>query len=133
MTLIVSTDSVPNIKATSVEVGFKWEQPWQENHHSTEAIVNTQHLKSVLRLICFISPPLPAKYEEQRNKIVRWEKMTIGQSKEVGGIRYWNDELSTVAISLDNITYDAIGSYTCSYGQLSKAISVNGMLWESVS
>ena len=59
--------------------------------------------------------------------------MTIGHSKEVDGIRYWNDELSTVAISLDNITYDAIGSYTCSYGQLSKAISVNGMLWESVS
>ncbi|KAK3714404.1 hypothetical protein QZH41_020656, partial [Actinostola sp. cb2023] len=120
----VSTDSLPVIDATSVEVGFLWEHPRQENHHSAEVVINTQHLKSVLRLICFISPPLPDKYEDQKNAIVRWDKVTTRRAKPVDGIRFWADDRATMAISLDNVTYDIIGTYTCSYGQLSKSISV---------
>ncbi|KAK3742226.1 hypothetical protein QZH41_008994, partial [Actinostola sp. cb2023] len=120
----VSTDSLPVIDATSVEVGFLWEHPRQENHHSAEVVINTQHLKSALRLICFISPPLPDKYEDQKNAIVRWDKVTTRRAKPVDGIRFWADDRATMAISLDNVTYDIIGTYTCSYGQLSKSISV---------
>ncbi|XP_031564873.1 phospholipase B1, membrane-associated-like [Actinia tenebrosa] len=122
-----ATDSLPFINATSVDVGFLWEHPRQENHHSTRVIIADNHLKSVLSLICFISPPLPhtPEYEDKKNELVRWEKITTRGAEAVNNVRYWASDRTTVAIKYDNITSDVIGSYTCSYGQLSKLINVN--------
>lgn len=77
-------------------------------------------------MICFISPPLLAEYESRKNEIVKWEKKGANGLEPIGGIRYWDDGLTTVAFSFDKITYDVIGTYVCTYGQLSKEISVKG-------
>lgn len=66
------------------------------------------------------------QYESQKNELVKWEKRMTKGHTVLGGARLWDDDLTTMAVSFENVTYDMIGTFVCSYGQLSKEISVKG-------
>lgn len=125
---LVSVSSSANHATTSVEVGYIWENPRQgENDSTPEVVIDSTKIKSLLRLVCFLSPPL--KNENNKNEIVKWERITENKRKPVEGKRYWDDGLTAVGISLEHPSYDIIGEYICSYGQSSKKISVQGLLY----
>lgn len=117
------------LNATSVQVGYLFENPRLEDNHASEAVVTKQQLGSVLRLLCFVTPPLPAgdEYWDNRNTIVQWHKVSP-VAGDVDSIRYWADDRAKTAISFSQITFDTLGTYSCTYGGLSRTIDVVGKL-----
>ena len=115
------------INATSVKVGYLWDNPRQENVDTSEVIMDSKHSSSILRLICDISPPLPNDEEhwEKRDALVNWYKVGP-KTEEVKGIRYWSSDLTKTAISFSNVTLDTLGIYSCNYGDISATIGVLG-------
>jgi len=113
------------INATSVEVGYLWDKPRLENVHSSEVVMDKQHISSTLRLICGISPPLPTDEDhwDRKNELVKWYK--VGPKGEtVNRMRYWSSDMTKTAISFPNVTLDVLGTYSCIYGDLSASIDV---------
>ena len=115
------------INATSVEVGYLWDNPRLENVHTSEVVMETEHTTSTLRLICGISPPLPTDEDhwDKKNDLVKWYK--VGPKAEtVNNMRYWSNDMTKTAISFSNVTLDVLGSYSCIYGDVSATIDVLG-------
>ena len=115
------------INATSVEVGYLWDKPRLENVHTSEVVMDKQHISSTLRLICGISPPLPTDEDhwDRKNELVKWYK--VGPKGEtVNRMRYWSSDMTKTAISFPNVTLDVLGTYSCIYGDLSASIDVSG-------
>ena len=113
-----------------VTVGYLWEHPLRvENNNASEAIMDHRLTKSVLRLICDISPPLPSDdyHLEKRNELVKWVKVKP-KYETVKSIRYWSNDMTKTAISFSNVTLDVLGTYECSYGGVSAFISVLGKM-----
>ena len=117
------------LNASSVQVGYLFENPRHEDNDASEAIVTEQQLGSVLTLLCLVTPPLPAGYDylDHRNNIVKWHKVSPVPG-EVDSVRYWADDRAKTAISFPKITFDRLGRYSCSYGGLSRTIDVLGKL-----
>ncbi|KAM7443748.1 hypothetical protein ABFA07_007625 [Porites harrisoni] len=113
------------INASSVEVGYLWENPRLENVHTSEVVMDKEHSGSILRLICDITPPLPQDGEhwDKRDEIVKWYK-TAPKAEPVKSIRYWSNDMSKTAISFSNITLDTLGTYSCIYGDVSASIDL---------
>ena len=115
------------INVTSVEVGYLWDDPRQENVHTSEVVMEKEHSRSTLRLICGISPPLPTDEDrwDKKNELVKWYK--VGPKAEtVKKMRYWSSDMTKTAISFSNVTLDVLGSYSCIYGGVSATIDVLG-------
>lgn len=115
------------INATSVKVGYLWDNPRHENVDTSEVVMDSKHSSSILRLICDILPPLPNDEEhwEKKNELVKWYK-TGPKTEEVKRMRYWSSEMTKTAISFSNVTLDTLGTYSCSYGDISATIDVLG-------
>ena len=115
------------INASSVEVGYLWEYPRLENVDTSEVVMDKEHSRSILRLICDITPPLPQDGEhwDRRDEIVKWYK-TAPKTEPVKSVRYWSNDMSKTAISFSNITLDTLGTYSCIYGDVSVSIDVLG-------
>ena len=115
------------INVTSVEVGYLWDDPRQENVHTSEVVMAKEHSRSTLRLICGISPSLPTDEDhwDKKNELVEWYK--VGPKAEtVKNMRYWSSDMTKTAISFSNVTLDVLGSYSCIYGGVSATIDVLG-------
>ena len=115
------------INASSVEVGYLWENPRLENVHTSEVVMDKEHSGSILRLICDITPPLAqdGDHWDKRDEIVKWYK-TAPKAEPVKSVRYWSNDMSKTAISFSNITLDTLGTYSCIYGDVSASIDVLG-------
>ena len=89
--------------------------------------MDKEHSRSILRLICGISPPLPSDEDhwDRRDELVQWFKVAL-KPETVKSIRYWSSDMSKTAISFSNVTLDILGTYTCSYGDVSASIDVLG-------
>ena len=89
--------------------------------------MDKERLKSILRLICDILPPLPSdgNHWETRDELVKWYKMAP-KTEEVKSMRYWSSDMTKTAISFSNVTLDTLGTYSCVYGGVSAAIDVLG-------
>ncbi|CAH3141014.1 unnamed protein product [Porites lobata] len=113
------------INASSVEVGYLWENPRLENVHTSEVVMDKEHSGSILRLICDITPPLPqgGEHWDKRDGIVKWYK-TAPKAEPVKSVRYWSNDMSKTAISFSNITLDTLGTYSCIYGDVSASIDL---------
>ncbi|XP_073247884.1 phospholipase B1, membrane-associated-like isoform X3 [Porites lutea] len=113
------------INASSVEVGYLWENPRLENVHTSEVVMDKEHSGSILRLICDITPPLlqDGEHWDKRDEIVKWYK-TAPKAEPVKSVRYWSNDMSKTAISFSNITLDTLGTYSCIYGDVSASIDV---------
>lgn len=124
--------SSPAVNGTSVKVGYLWDDPRQENVDTSEVVMDKKLLKSILRLICDISPPLTNDEEhwETRDELVKWYKMSP-KTEEVKSMRYWSSDMTKTAISFSSVTLDTLGTYSCVYDDVSAAIDVLGK--ESVS
>lgn len=122
---LVCTSSLTTTNSTSVKVGYLWEDPKQENVHTSEVVMDKKHTRSILRLICEIYPGLPSegKYWDMKDELVRWQK-TGPKVEDVKSVRYWSDDMTKTAISFSNITLDILGSYSCIYGDVSATIDV---------
>ena len=115
------------INATSLKVGYLWDNPRKENILTTEVVMDKEHISSTLRLICEVSPALPTDEDhwDNRNEIVKWRK--VGPKAEsVNSIHYWSSDMTKTAISFSNVTLDILGSYSCTYGDLSSVIDILG-------
>ena len=115
------------INATSVQVGYLWDNPRLENVHTSEVVMDKEHSGSILRLICGITPPLPSDGEhwENKNELVKWYKVGP-KAEKVKNMRYWSNDMSNTAISFSNVTLDILGTYSCIYGDVSASIDVLG-------
>lgn len=115
------------INGTSVKVGYLWDNPRHENVDTSEVVMDSKYSSSILRLICDILPPLPNDEEhwEKKNELVKWYK-TGPKTEEVKRMRYWSSEMTKTAISFSNVTLDTLGTYSCSYGDISATIDVLG-------
>ena len=115
------------INASSVEVGYLWENPRLENVHTSEVVMDKERSGSILRLICDITPPLPqgGEHWDKRDEIVKWYK-TAPKAEPVKSVRYWSNDMSKTAISFSNVTLDTLGTYSCIYGDVSASIDLLG-------
>jgi len=115
------------INATSVKVGYLWDNPRLENPDTSEVVMDKKHSSSILRLICEILPPLPSDEEhwEKRDELVKLYKVGT-KTEEVNRMRYWSSDMTKTAISFSNVTLDTLGTYSCSYGNSSATIDVLG-------
>ena len=115
------------INATSVKVGYLWDNPRQENVDTSEVVMDSKHSSSILRLICDILPPLQndGEHWEKKDELVKWYK-TGPKTEEVKKLRYWSSDMTKTAISFSNVTLDTLGTYSCSYGDISATIDVLG-------
>ena len=120
-----STDFLPQVNASSVKLGFIWEHPRYENHDAHEAVMTTKD--KTLRLVCVISPPLPQTnvYMDHRDELVMWKKVTP-VARKPHSLQFWSASNSRTALSFPNITLDVLGTYSCSYGKITKSIDILG-------
>ena len=110
-----------------MKVGYLWDDPRQENVDTSEFVMDKNHWKSILRLICEIDPPLPSDGEhwDMRDELVKWYR--TGPKREVvKSMRYWSNDMTKTAISFSNVTLDVLGSYSCIYDDVSATIDVLG-------
>lgn len=120
-----SMDFLPPVNASSVKLGYIWEHPRYENHNAKEAVMTDKD--KILRLVCVIFPPLPRtdEYINHRDELVTWRKVSPVDRKP-NSLQYWSVSHSRTALSFTNVTLDTLGTYSCSYGRISKYINVVG-------
>lgn len=110
-----------------MKVGYLWDNPRQENVDTSEVVMDSKHSSSILRLICDVLPPLPNDGElwEKKDELVKWYKVGP-KTEEVKRMRYWSSDMTKTAISFSDVTLAILGTYSCSYGDISATIDVLG-------